>query len=474
MHYANLPPSADFFLSREKVVLLFCPSPSREKGGHTMEIETDEPIPTASQQALSGSNAGHLTVDFDSEDANYRAQVDELVRTIESMPFVSKLSQLGAPRPGFQSSLMCYAARGYKSCGCKQRKVVQLTQHRATLLACLQDLSQQLQASHGQNCIDAAHALAHEQAAAAASRPPARDENAMASMMHLAQIRSRLEAATKRAVAANAACLAAEREKDAAQQAVQELERELQFHCPKRARTAQQDDEPTEAVAEWDLSTFRREFTRVSGRRNIAITDRQHCIETRRGKYNFLNHPRLGLLGWMAYWSHGVQSIVVAMIVDLIKELGLTQQVIAGLPEGQEARAQAATNEHIVDRLKACLSELKHGQKRQTEEQRKQYILLLAAVMPVRARERDSAGWIRRVCERLDVSRGSRNARQYAAEKAIDLRAGFDQAVENSNRPLQEGDTVMAHGDVCVLKEISKLEVLVCIMLACTWCGAWM
>ena len=157
----------------------------------------------------------------------------------------------------------------------------------------------------------------------------------------------------------------------------------------------------------------------------------------------------------MAYWSHGVQSIVVAMIVDLIKELGLTQQVIAGLPEGQEARAQAATNEHIVDRLKACLSELKHGQKRQTEEQRKQYILLLAAVMPVRARERDSAGWIRRVCERLDVSRGSRNARQYAAEKAIDLRAGFDQAVENSKRPLQEGDTVMAHGDVCVLKEIT-------------------
>ena len=112
-----------------------------------MEIETDEPIPTASQQALSGSNTGHLTVDFDSEDANYRAQVDELVRTIESMPFVSKLSQLGAPRPGFQSSLMCYAARGYKSCGCKQGKVVQLTQQRTTLLACLQDLLQQLQAS---------------------------------------------------------------------------------------------------------------------------------------------------------------------------------------------------------------------------------------------------------------------------------------------------------------------------------------
>ena len=102
-----------------------------------MEMATDEPIPTASQQVLSGSNTGHLTVDFDSEDANYRAQVDELVRTIESMPFVSKLSQLGAPRPGFQSSLTCYAARGYKSCGCKQGKVVQLTSRRMQLGSCL-------------------------------------------------------------------------------------------------------------------------------------------------------------------------------------------------------------------------------------------------------------------------------------------------------------------------------------------------
>ena len=41
-----------------------------------MEMATDEPIPTASQQELSGSNSGHLTVDYDSEDANYRAQVD--------------------------------------------------------------------------------------------------------------------------------------------------------------------------------------------------------------------------------------------------------------------------------------------------------------------------------------------------------------------------------------------------------------
>ena len=303
MDYANLLPSANFFLSREKVFFSSVLLHQEEKGGRTMEMATDEPTPTASHQELSGSNTGHFTVTYDSEDTNYCARVDELVRAVESMPFVNQLGQLGGERLGVRASLTCYAAREYSSCKCKQSNIVFVTQQRRTLLACLQDLSQQLQASHGQNCIDAAHALAREQAAAAAaSRPPARDENAMASMMHLAKIRSRLEEATKRAVEANAACLDAEKEKDAAQLAVQELEKELQAHCPKRARTAEQDDEPTEAVAEWDLSTFRREFTRVSGRRNIAITDRQHCLETRRGKYNFLNHPRLGLLGWMAYW----------------------------------------------------------------------------------------------------------------------------------------------------------------------------
>ena len=223
-----------------------------------METANCEPIPAAAQQDLTGSKTADLSVIYDSEDANYCALVDELVRGIESMPFVSKLNQVQGERPGFQASLTCYAAREYDSCRCKQGNIVRVTRQRRTLLACLQDLSQQLQASHGQNCIDAAHALAREQAAAAAaSRPPARDENVMASMMHLAQIRSQLEAATKRAVDANAACLAAEREKDAAQLAVQELEKELQSHCPKRARTAEQDDEPTEAVAEWDLSCIR-------------------------------------------------------------------------------------------------------------------------------------------------------------------------------------------------------------------------
>ena len=224
---------------------------------HTIQMATDEPTSAAAQQDLSGSNTGHLTVTYDFEDASYCSRVDKLVRAIESMPFVSKLSQLGGPRRGFGATLKCYAARGYNSCRRKQANIVFVTQQRTTSLACLQDLLQQLQASHGQNCIDAAHALAREKAhAAAASRPPAPGDNAMASMMHAAGIRTRLELATKRAADAHAACLAAEKERDAAQLVVQQLERELHACC-KRARTAEQDDEPAEAAADWNLSTFR-------------------------------------------------------------------------------------------------------------------------------------------------------------------------------------------------------------------------
>ena len=39
-----------------------------------MEMATDEPTPTASHQELSGSNTGHFTVTYDSEDTNYCAQ----------------------------------------------------------------------------------------------------------------------------------------------------------------------------------------------------------------------------------------------------------------------------------------------------------------------------------------------------------------------------------------------------------------
>ena len=95
MYHANFPPSADFFCLAKRQYFSCGLLRVEQKGGHTIEMATDDPTPTASHQELSGSNTGHFTVTYDSEDANYCARVDELVRAIESMPFVNQLGQLG-------------------------------------------------------------------------------------------------------------------------------------------------------------------------------------------------------------------------------------------------------------------------------------------------------------------------------------------------------------------------------------------
>ena len=71
---ANFPPSADFFCLAKRQYFSFGLLRVEQKGGHTMEMATDEPTPTASHQELSGSNTGHFTVTYDSEDTNYCAQ----------------------------------------------------------------------------------------------------------------------------------------------------------------------------------------------------------------------------------------------------------------------------------------------------------------------------------------------------------------------------------------------------------------
>jgi hypothetical protein len=96
---------------------------------------------------------------------------------------------------------------------------------RPTLLACLQELRKRLQEHHG-NC---AQALTEKDAADTASTPTVSPDipNVLQAMM-------KFEQANARAKTANKVALEAEKEKDAAEKAVEELKRLLQ---PKRART---------------------------------------------------------------------------------------------------------------------------------------------------------------------------------------------------------------------------------------------
>jgi hypothetical protein len=83
-------------------------------------------------------------------------------------------------------------------------------------------------------------------------------------MMQLEQAKSCAEAVNKLA-------LEAEKERDAAEKAVEELKRHLQ---PKRPRTDDDAGDAHEVLAEvenWDLRDHRQQATRVQNRRNVQV-----------------------------------------------------------------------------------------------------------------------------------------------------------------------------------------------------------
>jgi hypothetical protein len=88
-------------------------------------------------------------------------------------------------------------------------------------------------------------------------------------MMQLQQAKSRAEAANKLA-------LEAEKERDAAEKAVEELKRQLQ---PRRPRTDDDAGDAHEMLAEvknWDLRDHRQQATCVQNRRNVQLGSRQN------------------------------------------------------------------------------------------------------------------------------------------------------------------------------------------------------
>ena len=95
-------------------------------------------------------------------------------------------------------------------------------------------------------------------------------------MMQLQQAKSRAEAANKLA-------LEAEKERDAAEKAVEELKRQLQ---PKRPRTDDGAGDVHEKLTEvdnWDLRDHRQQATRVQYRRNVQVGSRDNQQKSRTG-----------------------------------------------------------------------------------------------------------------------------------------------------------------------------------------------
>jgi len=381
------------------------------------------------------------------EDTTVSVQMEEIKRAILALPFVTKLSPVRAHKShgaGWGATLKCASCPG--CCGKRQEAPVQVSSVHPTELACLQELLKRLQDRH----VDCAEAVAKKAAADAASAATVDPDapNVLQAMMQLQQAKSRAEAANKLA-------LEAEKERDAAEKAVEELKRQLQ---PKRPRTDDDAGDAHEVLAEvenWDLRDHRQQATRVQNRRNVQLGSRQNQAQPRAGTDGFLHHKRLGLVGWIAYWCLGDSALAGDIIVALIKTLGLTELVSDALASRKHKEAE--TNAKIVDLFKEALDEIKNCR---TEQQRVEFHIALACVMPPREAEGSKNGWIRPICDRLGLKRGKRSekngARPYASEQAVETRAIFNKDRELLAQPVKVGDMVLSKGQLCELTAIGE------------------
>ena len=194
--------------------------------------------------------------------------------------------------------------------------------------------------------------------------------------------------------------------------------------------------------------TYQEKWTQE--RRAVPLSAGVEVTPPRDGQDGFLHHPRRGMVGNVQDWARGSLHWAVFMILALIRHLNIVEKVRAGLPKSK-AQREADTNAKIVDLLEQGLAETKHCR---SEQQRQEFHIGLGYVMPPRLAQ----GWYARICARLKVQRGKRSeargARPYAADQAVDRRAQFDKDVALQDVPLKEGDTVLAHGDECVLERI--------------------
>jgi hypothetical protein len=137
----------------------------------------------------------------------------------------------------------------------------------------LQELLKRLQDRH----VDFAEAAADAALAATVSPDT---PNVLQAMMQLRQAKSRAEAENKLA-------LEVEKERDAAEKAVEELKRQLQ---PKRVRTDDDAGDAHEMLAEvdnWDLRDHRQQVTRVQNRCNVQVGSRKNQAKPRTGTDGF-------------------------------------------------------------------------------------------------------------------------------------------------------------------------------------------
>jgi hypothetical protein len=200
------------------------------------------------------------------EDTSTLVQIEEVKCAIRKLSFVMVLSPVRAVKDkgrGYGVTLRYPSCSEYGSCGKKQEPPVQVSSVHPTELACLQELLKRLQDRH----VDCAETVAKKAAVASSTVTVSPDTpNVLQAMMQLEQAKSRAGAANKLAPEA-------EKERDAAEKAVEELKRQL---YPKRTRIHDDAHEVLTEVDNWDLRDHRQQATRLQNRRNVQKGSRNN------------------------------------------------------------------------------------------------------------------------------------------------------------------------------------------------------
>ncbi len=236
------------------------------------------------------------------------------------------------------------------------------------------------------------------------------------------------KASQDQAKVSNKVALQVEKDNDDAQKELQELQRVME---PKRSRThtvTADDDEECEKQScdDWDLPDHRREATRIQNHHSIPLGSHGEVATPEL-------HSRLGLVGWIAYWSLGNSALALKIIVGLTRKFDMTDSVFETLTPMAMTR-EADTNAKIVMIMKVALAETKHCR---NEPQRQEFHFGLSYVMSPREGERSSKGWIRRICEQLDVQRGKRmDAHASTIKTLLSSSNGGSKDVDTSRPPV--------------------------------------
>jgi multidrug efflux pump subunit AcrA (membrane-fusion protein) len=150
---------------------------------------------------------------------------------------------------------------------------------------------------------------------------------------HAQAAQDRAKAAQDQVKAAKKVALEAEKDNDAAQKELQELQRVMEPKRPRTNATTANDLEECDEQSSGDMeiADYRREAARIQKRRSVALGSREDVPTPQKGQAGPLEHPRLGLVGWIAYWSLGNCALAVKIIVGLIRKLNLTESVSEAL-----------------------------------------------------------------------------------------------------------------------------------------------